>query len=310
MEDLLNKYTQHLDVERNLSQYTIRNYSTDILHFLHFLELEQVSSLEDVDHAAIRNYLGQLLDEGTVRASISRKMSALRSFFRYLNQQGIITGEPLSRVSTPKTEKRLPSFLSSEEIISLLTAPDVSTPHGIRDLAILEMLYAAGLRVSEITSLDIGSVDLNRHEVRVWGKGSKERMVLMGEPAALVLEQYLEFGRPKLEGKEPTDALFLNRYGNRIVERRIQYLIKKYAAKAGIKGRVHPHVLRHTFATHMLDGGADLRVVQELLGHSNLSSTQVYTHVTRSQMRSRYLEAHPRSNEDHKQSTIHIPSEE
>ncbi len=300
MEELLDKYVRYLAVERSLSPYTVRNYSTDVLHFMKFLDSEEVHSLEDIDHSDVRNYLGQLLDAGTVRASISRKMSALRSFFRYLNREGIIDNEPLNRVSSPKMEKRLPSFLTSEEILSLLNAPDDSTPQGFRDRAILELLYAAGLRVSEIASLDENSLDLESRQIRVWGKGAKERMVLMGEPAAEAVKQYLEYGRVKLQGQESTGALFLNRYGKRIAERRIQYLLKKYAGQAGISRRVHPHMLRHTFATHMLDGGADLRVVQELLGHSNLSSTQVYTHVTRSQMRDRYLEAHPRSNEDEK----------
>ncbi|MFO8101031.1 MAG: tyrosine recombinase XerC [Dehalococcoidia bacterium] len=297
MQEMLAKYVRHLEVERGLSPFTIRNYATDIRHFLKFLDLEEVRSLEEVDHSVIRNYLGQLLDKGTVRASISRKMSALRSFFLYLNQEGLVENEPLNRVSGPKVEKRLPSFLTSEEIISLLSSPDSSTPHGLRDRAILELLYASGLRVSEIASLDVSGMDVEMHQLRVWGKGAKERMVLMGQPAADAIADYLEYGRMKLQGPESTDALFLNRYGHRIAERRIQYILKKYARQAGISRRVHPHMLRHTFATHMLDGGADLRVVQELLGHSSLSSTQVYTHVTRSQMRKRYLEAHPRGTE-------------
>ncbi|MBT4512201.1 MAG: tyrosine recombinase XerC [Chloroflexi bacterium] len=306
MEEMLSKYVRYLTVERNLSPFTIRNYSTDILHFFNFLKMEEIESLEDIDHSIIRNYLGQLLDNGTVRASISRKMSALRSFFRYLNQQNIITNDPVSKISGPKQEKRLPTFLTSEEILDLLNAPDTSTPQGVRDLAILEMLYASGLRVSEIASLDMGSVDMETFQIRVWGKGAKERIVLMGQPAAEILQQYMDFGRNKLLGKKKERALFLNRYGQRIGERRIQHLIKKYAQQAGIGGRVFPHMLRHTFATHMLNGGADLRVVQELLGHANLASTQIYTHVTRSQMRSRYLEAHPRSQEATK--TVRPPS--
>lgn len=297
MEDILDKYIHHLEAERNYSQYTLRNYSTDILGFFHFLRASGIESLADVDHLTVRKYLGWLLERGVVRPSVSRKMSALRSFFRYVNDEGILTVDPMTKISGPKEEKRLPSFLTSEEIISLLKAPDLSTPQGLRDLAMLEMLYAAGLRVSEIVSLDINRVDLQARQIRVWGKGSKERIVLIGEPAARVLEQYLNLGRPKLLGDSNTSALFINRYGQRIVQRRIQHIIKNYARQAGISGKVSPHMLRHTFATHMLDGGADLRVVQELLGHAHLSSTQIYTHVTRSQMRSTYLEAHPRSKE-------------
>jgi len=305
VEELLDKYIRYLNVERNFSPFTVRNYTTDILNFFDFLKREGIKSLENVDHFAVRRYLSWLLENGIVRASISRKMSALRSFFRYLNQQGLIATEPMSKVSGQKSEKRLPTFLTSEEILCLLQAPDTSTPQGLRDLAILELLYAAGLRVSEIASLDVGNVDLETRQVRVWGKGAKERMVLMGKPAAAALDQYLSYGRIKLLGQGKTSALFLNRYGKRIAERRIQYLIKKYAKQAGISGRVFPHMLRHTFATHMLDGGADLRVVQELLGHVSLSSTQIYTHVSHSQMRSHYLEAHPRSKDEKRAVTAH-----
>lgn len=304
MEEVLDKYIYHLKAERNYSRFTLRNYSADILGFFHFLRTSGVESLTDVDHLTVRRYLGWLLERGVVRASVSRKMSVLRSFFRYANDEGILTTDPMSKVSGPKSEKRLPSFLTSEEILSLLKAPALSTPQGLRDLAILEMLYAAGLRVSEIVSLDINRVDLEARQIRVWGKGSKERVVLIGEPAARGLEQYLAFGRPKLLGSGDTNALFINRYGQRIVPRRVQHLIKKYARQAGISGKVSPHMLRHTFATHMLDGGADLRVVQELLGHAHLSSTQIYTHVTRSQMRSTYLEAHPRGKEEKRRVTI------
>lgn len=298
LQPLLDKYFRYLQIERNLSSFTVRNYTTDILSFLEFLKEFQNISLKDVDHSIIRSYLGRLLNDGIVRASISRKMSALRSLFQYLHREGLIATEPLSRISVPKQEKRLPAFLTTEEMRSLLDCPSVSTPHGLRDLAILELLYAAGLRVSEIASLDTRSVEMESRQIRVWGKGRKERMVLIGKPAAWALKQYLSFGRTKMLSETHSNALFINRYGERISERRIQYLIKKYAEQAGISGRVFPHILRHTFATHMLDGGADLRVVQELLGHANLASTQIYTHVTHSQMRSRYLEAHPRSQDE------------
>jgi len=175
----------------------------------------------------------------------------------------------------------------------LLEAPDLSTPQGQRDRALLELLYASGLRVSELAQLNLEQVNLDTRETRVWGKGAKERVVLMGEPAAKALTTYLSQGRLKLLGKKRSNALFVNRYGGRLPERRIQIILGKYARLAGIGRRVHPHLLRHTFATHMLDGGADLRVVQELLGHADLSSTQIYTHVTKSQAKKVYLSAHP-----------------
>lgn len=295
MEGFVERFAVHLGAERNLSAYTVRNYSADVLGFLEFLRREGIASLEDVSPSHIRRYLGELSESGIVRASVARKLSALRSFFRFVNNEGLIHNDPLAKVSGPKREKRLPEFLTASEIRNLIESPDPSTPYGMRDRALLELLYASGLRVSEIVSLDVKSLDLPMRQIRVRGKGSKERMVLMGEPAARALEAYLKSGRPKLQGGRKVDALFLNRYGGRIAERRVQYLLKRYAARVGLGDRVHPHLLRHTFATHMLDGGADLRVVQELLGHANLSSTQVYTHVTKGQMRRRYLEAHPRS---------------
>jgi integrase/recombinase XerC len=177
--------------------------------------------------------------------------------------------------------------------VRLLKAPDLASPQGLRDRAIIELIYASGLRVSELVKLNLERVNLDSGEIRVWGKGSKERLVLIGEPAARALANYLSQSRPKLLGKRSGDALFLNRYGSRLSERIVQMILEKYAALAGLDKRVHPHLLRHTFATHMLDGGADLRVVQELLGHASLASTQIYTHVTKSQARKVYLSAHP-----------------
>ncbi len=293
LDRLLEEYHRYLEAERNFSKYTVRNYTTDVLDFLQFLQA-QGRSLQEVDHVVIRAWLGELLEREMARGSICRKLSALRSFFRYLTRENKIPVDPLSAVSGPKRERRLPSFLSPQEMQRLLEVPDTATPQGLRDRALLELLYAAGLRVSEVVALNLGNVELETRQIRVWGKRSKERMVLIGRPAAEALGRYLKFGRPELLRRR-SEALFLNRYGRRIAARRIQRLVKEYAERAGIERRVFPHMLRHTFATHMLNGGADLRVVQELLGHASLSSTQVYTHVTQSQMRSKYLEAHPRS---------------
>jgi len=181
--------------------------------------------------------------------------------------------------------------------VRLLEAPGLSTPQGLRDRGLIELLYASGLRVSELVNLDMERVNFDTNEIRVWGKGSKERMVLMGKPAAEALKTYLSQGRPKLLGDKRSSALFVNRYGGRLIARRVQRLLQKYASLAGINKRVYPHLLRHTFATHLLDGGAGLRVVQELLGHASLSSTQIYTHVTKSQAKKVYLSAHPMARE-------------
>ncbi|TET76902.1 MAG: tyrosine recombinase XerC [Dehalococcoidia bacterium] len=295
MEELLKRYVKHLELERSISPLTVRNYTGDIQGFLDFLGNNGVDSLDKVSRSTMRLYLGWLHEQGIARASISRKLSALRSLYRYLARENLVDAEPLSTLSSPKLEKRLPTFLTHEEMAWLIEAPDTSTPYGLRDRAILELLYAAGVRVSEIVALDLKDIDLGSRQIRVWGKGSKERMVLMGRPAAEALKLYLDLGRIKLEGKAYTQAVFLNRFGERIVVRRIQHIIKKYARQAGLEMRVFPHIMRHTFATHLLDGGADLRVVQDLLGHARLSSTQIYTHVTQSQIRRNYLAAHPRS---------------
>ena len=295
MQRLLDSYVNHLKLERSISPLTVRNYARDVGGFLDFLGTQGIESPAMVTRSTLRHYLGWLHERGIVRASISRKLSALRSFYRYLARENLVAVEPLSTLSAPKVERRLPTFLTSEEIQQLLCAPVNTTPQGLRDRAILELLYASGLRVSEVISLDLKDVDLGTREILVWGKGSKERVGLMGVPAAEALDLYLRHSRVKLEGQADTRAVFLNRFGERISERSVQLLIKKHARKAGLDLRVFPHIMRHTFATHLLDGGADLRVVQDLMGHASLASTQIYTHVSQSQMRRSYLAAHPRS---------------
>jgi len=295
VKELLVKYTKYLEIERGLSPYTVRNYTTDIQGFLDFLSQNKVTSLDNVDRLVMRRYLGLLHGQKTSRISISRKLSALRSFYRFLKRENLVSSDPAASLSAPKLEQRLPTFLTQDEVLKLIQSPDTSAIVGIRDRAILELLYAAGLRLSEVTNLNVGDLDLNSRQIRAWGKGSKERMVLIGKPAAEALKRYLRQSRTRLLGKKSTQALFLNRFGERIAERRIQYIIKKYARQAGLDMRVYPHMLRHTFATHMLDGGADLRAVQELLGHARLATTQIYTHVSQNQIRRTYLAAHPRS---------------
>jgi integrase/recombinase XerC len=299
MQTVFNKYVNYLEAERNVSPYTVRNYTTDLLDFFNFLNSKDISSLNEVDRHVLRDYLSHLIEQGIVKASIARKLSAIRSFYRYLLREEMIPASPVETTSSPKLDRRLPSFLSVEEMNRLLESPDLSTPQGQRDRALLELLYASGLRVSELVKLNLEHIDLDSREIRVMGKGSKERMVLMGEPAARALSDYLRQGRPQLFGTRIrlTNAVFINRYGERLAERRVQRILGKYGRIAGIGRRVHPHMLRHSFATHLLDGGADLRVVQELLGHANLSSTQIYTHVSKSQARKVYLSAHPLAKE-------------
>jgi integrase/recombinase XerC len=295
VNELVKRYVRHLELERSISPFTVRNYTSDVQGFVDFLGANGVDSFDKVDRSMMRRYLAQLQEDGTSRASVSRKLSALRSFFRYLEREKLIEGNPISTLTAPKQDKRLPGFLTKDEVSRLVEAPGASTPQGLRDRAMLELLYASGLRLSEIANLDVGDIDLSSRQLRIWGKGAKERIGLMGVPAARALEAYLKLGRFKLQGKRETKALFLNRYGERIAERRVQHIMREYARRAGLDMRVFPHMMRHTFATHLLDGGADLRVVQDLLGHARLSSTQVYTHVSQNQIRRTYLAAHPRS---------------
>lgn len=295
---VINGYTRYLEAERHASPYTVRNYTRDLRHFIEYLNGQKVSTFDEVDRQLLRGYISFLQGQGYEKTSISRKLSALRSFYNYLIQRDLISANPLMAVSSPKLDKKLPSFLSSEEVVRMLGSPDTGTPLGQRDRAILELLYASGLRVSEIAKLDLGNLNLDTLEIRVRGKRSKERVTLIGKPAAAALSLYLGEGRMQLLGDSRTEALFVNRYGRRLSQRSIQKAISKHALAAGLDKRVFPHMVRHSFATHLLDGGADLRVVQELLGHANLTTTQIYTHVTQSQARKVYLSAHPRANKE------------
>ena len=293
MQETFNKYINYLEAEKNASPYTVRNYTNDLLDFFDFLRAKKITSLKEVDRHTLRGYLSHLVEQGFAKPSIARKLSAIRSFYRYLLREEIISASPAATTSSPKLDRRLPSFLTVEETVQLLEAPDLSKPPGQRDRALLELLYASGLRVSELVSLNLEQINLDTNEIRVWGKGSKERMVLIGEPAAKALSVYLNQGRPQLLSKKKSNALFINRYGGRLPARRIQKILEQYARLINVDKRIYPHLLRHTFATHLLDGGADLRVVQELLGHAQLSSTQIYTHVSQSRAKKVYLSAHP-----------------
>jgi site-specific recombinase XerD len=275
--------------------------------FFTFLDRQKTASLKQIDRELVRKYIVWLHDNGIANSSINRRLSALRSFYKFLLITEKIKNSPLpvgthaqksprSSLSV-KMDRHIPNFLTVPEIQKLIEAPDVSKPAGIRDRAMLELLYASGLRVSELWQLNLDSLNLDTREVRVIGKGSKERIVLMGVPAANALNDYIVHGRSELAGQPRERALFLNKQGKRLTMRGIQKLLKHYTAACGIEKNVHPHVLRHTFATHMLDGGADLRVVQELLGHADLSSTQIYTHVTKQQARKVYLATHPMAQE-------------
>jgi site-specific recombinase XerD len=289
-DELLAGFLRQRRLARNLSPYTERNYTTDLRAFAAALDERKVELLA-AGRTDLRRYLADLMEAGTAPASITRKLSTIRSFYRYLRQAGLLDNDPFYGVKGPNRPRRLPHFLSVEEVTSLIGAADGKEPADLRDRAMLELLYGAGLRVSEIAGLDVTQIDLHDRTVRVRGKGNKERIGVFGEPAARAIERYLMDGRPELTGKEKTAAFLLNRAGGRLSSRSVQTLVRQYAVKAALPRSAHPHLLRHTYATHLLDGGAELRVVQELLGHESPNTTQVYMHVTESRKRTAMEEA-------------------
>jgi len=289
------RYETHLSAEKGLAVLTVRNYRTDLQRLDQYMQAQQITDLAALTRDRLRAYLAWLIDAGYAKSSIVRKLSALRTFIRWLLREGLIASDPLPARGMMKGETRLPRFLSEQEAERLLTAPDTSSQLGIRDRALLELIYAGGARVSEVNGLDVGDLNMQTREVRVRGKGSKQRVVLVGETGRDWLTRYLLDVRPKLASRGSGTAMFLNNNGGRLTQRGIQQMVRKHAARAGLRSDVHTHTLRHSFATHLLDGGADLRVVQELLGHASPATTQIYTHVTRSKAREVYLNAHPRA---------------
>lgn len=281
---LMQRYLVQRGATRNLSEYTVRNYRSYLEDFLGAFGGLDVDPLT-AGRSDLRRYLALQQTKGVAVASIRRKVSTIRGFYKWLRSEGVLDNDPFYGVQGPKAPKRLPHVLNANDIERMIHAAAQDTePAGLRDRALLELLYAAGLRVSEVSGLDVHDVDLHLATVRVRGKGNKERVGVFGEPAVEALDRYIRVGRPELAlGKD--DALFLNRFGGRLTVRSVQTLVRKYALMAGLPEEVHPHLLRHSFATHMLDGGADLRVVQELLGHESPNTTQIYTHVTEKKKR-------------------------
>lgn len=284
----------YLRTRRRASENTCVSYHLDLADFIRWSAGREIKAWEDVDRNAIRAWLGWMHREGYATSSIARKLSSLRALYRYMQLRQQIHHNPFSLVVGPKQLKHLPTVLTVGEVELLLAQPDVSTPVGVRDLALLEVLYATGVRVSELMGMKISDVDWQESSVRVHGKGNKERIVLLGERAMTCLETYIHEARTHLmNGRHDEEHLFLSRLGLRLSVRMFHVALNRYLRQAGLEKRVTPHTLRHTFATHMLEGGADLRVVQELLGHANLSTTQIYTHISEGHLRDAYTQAHP-----------------
>ena len=310
MRNVIDGFLHHLTVERGLSANTLFAYRNDLYQFVDFLETglgrrRRVHSWEEVDRDMVAKYGLDLRDRTLKDSTIARKIAAIKSFFAFLVEEGTIETAPTENMASPKVGRALPKALSVEEINRLLSVtrekkdsdgrPIPVTPDGLRDSAMFDLLYASGLRVTELVSLNVGDVDVNNNQVRCLGKGSKERIVPIHHEAAKSLREYMERARPRLRKRFAEQALFLNRRGDRLTRQGFWLILKGYAREADIKSTITPHVLRHSFATHMLRGGAPLRHVQEMLGHANISTTQVYTHLASDQVRDQYDKAHPRA---------------
>ena len=290
----LKEFLSYLQHSKNFSQHTLKAYREDLNFFLTYLDVEK-TAIRDLTTLKLRKYLAHLRTREYSRATIARKLASVRSFFKYLCRKGYFKKNPAAALRTPKLEKKLPHFLSTVEVETLLDAPDTSILAGKRDRALMELLYSTGMRVSEVSQLDNADIDFFAESVKARGKGKKERLLPLGSHSISALSDYIEqkqlsAGRLPLYDK---NALFLNKCGSRLSNRSIQRTIEKYIRMTGLSRRVSPHTLRHSFATHMLDRGADLRSVQELLGHESLSTTQIYTHVTTNRMKKIYEKAHP-----------------
>lgn len=286
MERYIEKYIRYLEIEKNASQHTILNYQRDLDEFKKFLGETQ---LENVDYLALRKFLSTLREKNLKSRSISRKLSCLRSFFRFLNREGFLKNNPTQAVSSPKLERYLPIFLTEDEVTKLIESPDLKELSGLRDRAILETFYSTGIRISELVGLNLENIDFFGAVVKVSGKGKKERMVPIGDKALRAIRNYTE------QRKQQAPAVFLNKNGGRITDRGVRLVLDKYIRRTALRENISPHSLRHSFATHLLNRGADLRSVQELLGHANLSTTQIYTHLTTEKLKNVYDKAHPRA---------------
>ena len=292
MNKRVEEFLNFLTTEKGASGHTTKNYGIDLREFVKFIAEKEFKDLTYLD---IRSFLAFLKTREYSKSSISRKLACLRSFFKYLVRETILTQNPAAGIATPKKEKRLPSFMNPDEITKLLDAPAKNSWEEKRDKAILEMLYSSGLRVSELAGLNHDDLDFFGGLVRVRGKGKKERIVPVGQAALNSLRAYWDMKAPREVANAIKKPLFISRIGSRLTDRSVRRMILKYVKRTGLGKEISPHTFRHSFATHMLDRGADLRSVQELLGHANLSTTQIYTHVTTQRLKDAYLAAHPRA---------------
>lgn len=289
MDNLIDNYIEEL-VRRRFSDFTVKSYKTDLEEFYSFLRKNGKNNFSEMDRKVIRSFMGELLSYGYKKSSVSRKLSAIKSFCKFLERNKIIKGNPSVSVKTPKTERSIPSFLSEEDIGKMLDFSSEKKELDIRNKAILELLYATGIRASELVNLDLSMFDVKSRLLRVYGKGKKERIIPVAKTAFEALNKYISEGRGYAEG-----PLFMSKSGRRLTQRDLQRIVKKAIIMVATLNQMSPHTMRHTFATHLLNRGANLRAVQELLGHESLSTTQIYTHVSVEKLKEEYKKAHPRA---------------
>jgi len=297
IETCRDAFLQHMEAVKGASVHTVKAYAEDLSQLIEFAETQGITDVHAVDSTLLRSFLAYLQSLGLARASRARKTATLRSFFSYLARQSLLPRSPAVGLRSVKTERRLPKYLRSDEMEALLAAPAAETALGLRDRALLETLYATGMRAGELVALCLSDVDYDEGVIRVIGKGNKERMTLLGRQAVFALQRYVRKGRPELllNADKDDGALFVNRYGGRLSDRGVRKLFDRYCDAASTHLKITPHVLRHTFATHLLSNGADLRLIQELLGHASLATTQMYTHVSTERLQEVYAQAHPRA---------------
>lgn len=295
INQLAEEYVSYIRLEKNYSSYTVAEYEKDLRDFLLFLQEEGIGKLEDVDYPVARLYVTRLYDHSYARTSISRKISAIRSFFKFINARYGIEDQAFRLLYHPKQEERLPAFFYQQELEKLFEVTMGEDFRSLRDRALLELLYATGIRVGELVEIEVQDVDHYLGIVKVMGKGRKERFVPFGSFAEEALRNYIDSSRPQLIKQKKHTKLFVNLRGDPLTDRGVRYILDDLMKRASLHTNITPHMIRHTFATHLLGAGADLRSVQELLGHSHLSSTQVYTHITNEHLRQTYLQTHPRA---------------
>ncbi len=295
MEQLLKEYIYHLSVEKGLADNTLESYQRDLKKYVAFLQKNNVQCFKETSRKQISDYLNLQQENGLAPSSIGRSLASLRSFYQFLLKEQFIQENPAIELETPRMEKKLPHVLSFSDIELLLEQPQTNCEIGTRDKAMLELIYATGIRVSELVSLNLNHANIKMGFLRCDGKGGKERMIPLGSVAIHCLQDYLARSRRKLLKNQDEKALFLNQHGKRLTRQGFWKILKKYVLRAGINAEITPHTLRHSFATHLLENGADLRSVQEMLGHADISTTQIYTQLTRKKIKEVYDQAHPRA---------------